>query len=71
MSEEPAKEQTKVGAVEEAREHMHAARKAMRQTMMAWIPEGYLEHRRAARKEVLLAMRSLVDAAIERVGKEK
>jgi hypothetical protein len=71
MSEEPVKEQTKVSPVEEAREHMHAARKAMRQTMMAWIPEGYFEHRRAARKEVLLAMRSLVDAAIERVGKEK
>lgn len=55
---------------EEAREHMRQARSAMHKSIEAWLPEGFLEHRRAARKEFLLAMRSLVDAAIERSEKK-
>jgi hypothetical protein len=41
---------------------------------MGWeelIPRGFIEHRRAARREMLLAMRSLLDAAIEHVEKRK
>ncbi len=55
--------------LEEAREHMKAARQAMHKTMEAWLPEGYLENRRKARKEMLQAMRSLLNAAIERMEK--
>jgi hypothetical protein len=53
--------------MDEARQHMKAARDAMHQTMEAWLPKGYVENRRKARKEFLLAMRSLLDAAINHV----
>jgi hypothetical protein len=53
--------------VEEARAHFRAARKEMRQSMEALLPHGFLEKRRAARKEFLLGIRKLVDAAIEHV----
>jgi len=51
----------------EAREHAQAARASLRKSFEELIPHGFLEHRRAARKEMLLAMRSLLDAAIERM----
>jgi hypothetical protein len=34
------------------------------------LPEGFKEHTRAARKEMLLAVRSLLDTAIEELEKE-
>ena len=52
----------------EAREHMKAARTSLRETFEDLLPKGFVEHRRAARRELLLAMRSLLDAAIERAG---
>ena len=54
----------------EAHEHLKAARQAMRKSVEALLPPGYLDHRRQARKEILLAMRSLVDLAIDRVEKK-
>ena len=56
--------------IKEARDHARAARASMRQSFEELIPHGFLEHRRAARKEMLLAMRSLLDAAIERMEKK-
>ncbi len=56
--------------LEEARDHMKAARKAFREGMEAWLPPGFIQHRRAARREMLMAMRSLVDAAIEHMEKD-
>ncbi len=53
--------------IQEAREHAKAARASLRRSFEELIPHGFLEHRRAARKEMLLAMRSLLDAAIEHV----
>ncbi len=53
----------------EAREHAKAARASMKKSFEELIPHGFIEHRRAARKEMLLAMRSLLDAAIERMEK--
>jgi hypothetical protein len=50
----------------EAREHLRAAHAAFRGTFEGFLPPGFVEHRRAARKEFLLALRSLLDAAIER-----
>jgi hypothetical protein len=35
------------------------------------LPEGFLEHRRAARKEMLLAVRSMLDAVIEKMEEKK
>ena len=52
--------------LKEAREHAKAARESMRKGLADFIPKGFMEHRRAARKEMLLAVRSLLDAAIAR-----
>ena len=54
---------------EEARQHMKAARAAMRESYESMLPPGFRESRRKARKEFLLAMRSMLDVAIERVDK--
>ncbi|HTX78719.1 MAG TPA: hypothetical protein VMC62_03585 [Longilinea sp.] len=55
--------------LEEAREHMRAAHENMHKVMEAWIPEGVRENRRVARREFLLGLRSLLDAAIEHTEK--
>ena len=39
----------------------------MREAIKGLLPEGFLEHRRTARKEMMLAVRSLLDAAIEKM----
>ena len=56
--------------LKEARAHVKAAHESFRLSLQDWIPKGFTEHRRAARKEMLLAMRSLLDAAIERTEKK-
>lgn len=54
---------------EEARQHMKAARAAMRESYEKMLPPGFIESRRKARREFLLAMRSMLDAAIAHVDK--
>lgn len=49
----------------EAREHVRAAGSSLRKSLEELIPPGFNEHRRAARREMLLALRSLVDTAID------
>jgi hypothetical protein len=44
-----------------------AAGEAMMKQWKSLIPKEFWEHRRTARRETLLALRSLVDAAIERL----
>lgn len=56
--------------VDEAWDHMHAAHKNMHKVMESMIPEGMRENQREARKEFLLGLRSLLDAAIERTEKQ-
>ena len=51
---------------EEARQHFHAAR----QSVEMLLPEGFLEHRKSARREMLLAWRSMLDAAIQRMDEK-
>jgi len=55
--------------LEEAHQHLKAARQAMRQSVESMLPPGFVESRRKARKEFLLAVRSMLDAAIERFEK--
>ena len=55
--------------ISEARDHFRSARKEMRKSFEALLPAGFLERRRAARKEFLLGLRKMVDVAIERVDK--
>jgi hypothetical protein len=70
MAETNEKHYEKDPRLVEAKEHMKAARQAMRQSFEALMPPGYVEKRRAAHREMLLAMRSLVDAAIAHVEKK-
>jgi hypothetical protein len=56
---------------EEAREHAQAARRAWRQSIVSLFPPEFIEQRRTARKEALMAVRSLIDSAIERLEPPK
>ena len=57
---------------EDVRQHFREARQELRESMKAFLPPGFIEHRRKARKEMLLAWRSLIDSAIDRIdNKEK
>ncbi len=55
---------------EEAREHVRAARDELRDSIRALLPPEFIEHRRKARKEMLLAWRSFIDAALERIDEK-
>jgi hypothetical protein len=50
---------------EEVREHFKVARQEMRESIQALFPPEFIEHRRNARKEMLLAWRSMIDKALE------
>ena len=52
---------------EDAREHFRAAHEEMRKGVRTLLPEGFLEHRKSARREILMAWRSMLDAALERM----
>lgn len=56
---------------EEVREHFRAARRELKESMKEFLPPGFLEHRKKARREMLLAWRSLIDAALERMDEKK
>lgn len=55
---------------EEVREHVRAAREEMRESIKAFLPPGFVEHRKNARREMLLAWRSLIDSALERMDEK-
>jgi hypothetical protein len=54
-------------------DHLAAAiksfRKEMKEHRSDWLPGEFHEHHRAARREMLLAWRSLIDAGIEKLEK--
>ncbi len=52
---------------EDVRQHMRAAREELRESIQAFLPPEFVEHRRKARREMLLAWRSLIDRAIQRM----
>jgi hypothetical protein len=53
--------------LQEAHSHLNAARQSVQKSMESLVPPEYVEHKRKARKEFLLAVRSLIDSAIERI----
>jgi hypothetical protein len=55
---------------EDVRQHARAARQEMRESMKAFLPPKFWEHSRKARKEMLLAWRSIIDHALERMDKK-
>ena len=56
---------------EEVRQHVRAAREEMRESIKAFLPPEFVEHRKKARKEMLLAWRSVIDTALERMDKKE
>ena len=53
---------------DETRQHLRQAREEMRaglRSLMPPLPPEYIQHRRAARREALLAVRSLLDHALK------
>ncbi len=55
---------------EETRQHFRAARQEFRRSMKGMIPRGFFEHQRRARREMLLAWRSMIDARLSRLDEE-
>lgn len=55
----------------EAREHMRAAREELRESIRAILPPEFVTHRRKARKEMLLAWRSFIDSALQRIEEKE
>ncbi|MEA3349574.1 MAG: hypothetical protein U9Q82_03015 [Chloroflexota bacterium] len=51
---------------EDARQHIKAARQEMRDGFEALVPPEFIAHRQAARREMLMAVRGLIDSALER-----
>ena len=49
---------------EETREHLHKAHLELRESFAALFPTEFVERRRSARREMLLAARSMLDHAI-------
>ena len=55
----------------DVREHFREARKELKESMRAFLPPGFIKHRRNARREMLLAWRSMIDTALERIDKKE
>lgn len=64
---ERSKKEPHGGLPEDTRQHLQAARRAFRKSIDAFLPAGFVENRRIARREALLAARSLIDHALERM----
>jgi hypothetical protein len=56
--------------VPEAWRHVKAAGEEMCKTLASILPPEFHTHRRAARREALLAARSVIDAALARLEKQ-
>ena len=54
---------------DEARDHLMNAHDNLRKITEAWIPVEVRENKKAARKEFLLGLRSLLDVAIDHYEK--
>jgi len=67
QSKSSADEKRWSGPPEESREHLHSARKEMSAAWEALFPPEFITHRRAARRELLMAARTLIDHALERL----
>jgi hypothetical protein len=56
---------------DETREYFHAAREEFHKSIEGFFPPEFREHHRNARKEMMLAWRSMLDASLEKMDKEK
>lgn len=56
---------------DEVRQHVRAARDELRESVRSFLPPGFIEHRKNARREMLLAWRSLIDSVLERMDEKE
>ena len=56
---------------EETRQHFRTAREEFRKSVEGMLPPEFMEHRQKAHKEMLLAWRSMIDASLDRMDKDK
>jgi hypothetical protein len=56
---------------EETRQHFRTAREEFHKSIEGILPPEFADHRRKARKEILLAWRSMIDATLERMEEPK
>jgi len=54
---------------EETRQHFRNAREEIHKSMEGILPPEFVEHRRNARREMLMAWRSMIDASLGRMEK--
>ncbi|KAA3646289.1 MAG: hypothetical protein DWQ07_08695 [Chloroflexi bacterium] len=66
-----ARERIRQHIPDEAVEHARKARKEMYKSFEALFPPEFLARRRAARKEMLMAARSMINHAIERIDERE
>jgi hypothetical protein len=69
--DEAMTETTTKECTEEFREHCRAAWRAWGQSWRTLIPEGFLEKNKEGQREALLAARSLIDMALDKLGSEE
>ncbi len=70
MDKEKKYEKMKERIPEDVREHYKNARHEMRESFRALFPPEFVERRRAARKEMLMAAQKMISHAIERLEKK-
>jgi hypothetical protein len=56
---------------EDVKHHLHAARAEMRKGLETILPHDFFTHRDAARREMLLAWRGVLDAAIQHLDERR
>ena len=52
---------------DEVRQHYKNARKEFKKSIEGLLPQGFVEHRRNARREMLLAWRSMIDHVLKKM----
>ncbi len=57
--------------LDDFREHCRAALRALGECWKTLIPEGFCEKSKQGQREALLAARSLIDVALEKLGVEE
>jgi hypothetical protein len=62
-------ERSQGGHLPEAWQHVKAAGEEVKKGLAAVLPPDFHQHGRAARREMLLAVRSVIDAALAQVDK--
>lgn len=72
MTESRARQETfRAHVPDEVRQHLDAARSELRKGVETFLPAEFFEHRDTARREMLLAWRGVLDAAITRLDEKK